>query len=43
MFPSVNSIRMDLDNKMGSSVTYNVQQYGAKGDGTTDDLKVRET
>jgi len=43
MFPRVNSVRIHLDNRMDSHVTYNVQQYGAKEDGTTDNIKVRET
>lgn len=43
MFPRVNSVRIHLDNRMDSVVTYNVQQYGAKADGIIDNMKVRET
>lgn len=43
MFPRVNSVRIHLDNRMDSGVMYNVQQYGAKADGTTDNAEVRET
>jgi len=43
MFPRVNSVGIHLDNRMDSGVMYNVQQYGAKADGTTDNIKVRET
>lgn len=43
MFPRVNSVRIHLDNRMDSVVTYDVRQYGAKADGITDNMKVRET
>eukprot|EP00253_Pinus_taeda_P010142 PITA_10142 len=39
MFPRVNSVRIHLDKRMDSRVMYNVQQYGAKTDGTTDNIK----
>ena len=43
VFPSVNSMSVNLENKMDSSVMYNVQKYGAKADGNNDNSKVRET